>query len=1409
MQRVERTNITYALVLLFFALLGTVVPITIAQGGSKDDPKKFGAHQEIFSVLTVPVQGGDITVSYSWQGDKKRWSVDPHREPLVLSTAKQGSAYGYDLPKEINRGASVFTQAYAGVWRRNFKQAVAVNVPSAVAQAVFVNNFQYCKNDGEEASETIYAAKDGFKWTSGASRNWAQYNPQGVLVAWGQGNFLIAKVLYDPQGRIRGYADTLDTEVVTFERDPQGRVIKVKDYGGREFQATYNAEGLIENTIDIDGVKTHYAYLGGNITSKTIGDDTNSSPDQAVNDETTIMLTYFSDNILQSIKTLDGTEIKYQYDYIKEGELYIVSEIANGNQVTKTIRSGADGAVSTEKNGQYLQRVFNLCEDTAIVDQHNALTYVDRDGFGMVTALLRPDGKKITVQYAAQSWPEVQDSWNAVTKPWGITSVTFPDGRTISYEQDAKGKAKKVIKQDLSGEKRQWEYTYDPYGNTTEERLLAGATPNDTLDYVERWTYDSYGNIKTFQSGINGPLWQYQYNSHGDLTTVTAPDGEKFLYTYTPSGKLKTFTDPVGYKVTAHYTQRGLLKLIEDTYEIGKNAISKYHYNHRGLVTKVIDPFAKEWIFEHNANGEIEAEIDPLGKKVSYTYDVKNRLAAFTDGNGVTVSYQYLDTAPPGQAPQTELAFAPRVLIQYPTLTQDLQYDLLGNLTIERFSPKDGSPVEEMFYEKDLYGRLSAVTRPDGEKTELTWDILDQLTSIAAPDQGLTKLSYIEANRKLTYTDAINGSSIYELDQSGRLKKQTGVDGKIVVYTYDVNGNLATVTGGKGEFIKFFYDKAQQREKVEVYANTSAPTPIRTVNYTRNLRGDVTDVVDGVVTQHYDLDAIGRVLTATTTYDGGFSKSHSYTYTANGFPQTLTMIDGTQISYLWDAANQLTGVTIQNQGTINVGYTSLEWPQPVSITFPGGSKQQYEYDNLRRTKRIHSTDQVGNTLLDYKYSFESGPFFGGVVKELDTEHGQYTFDYDKAARLTDVTYPNLTEESYTYDDLGRRQTVGHAPWTYTASGAVTSGGGAQYTYDNGGNRKTKTVGGVTSEYFYDEGDKLTRIEKPLGTLVAKYTHDVFGRRLSKEVGGVKTYFYYDENGLAAELDATGAVMRKYLFPPETPWSTAPLAIAEGNNYHFSHNDVLGTPQKFVNAGGAVTWQGRAKAFGETDVLSSTFSNPLRMPGQYFDAESSLHHNLHRNYDPAIGAYLEQDPFDLLATGANRYLYAQANPLTFFDPTGQYSLSEFAGDVETASEYVGLAATLTAIVVSSSAASPFLLTVAATTTAVSTGFEVYNCYQNVCLKVGTCLSAIASSVGALKSGKALFGALKKVQKFNKKTFFKGMKVPPLASFKKWKKWKEIGSTLTEHYGQKGLVNILDNFAIVFKPDGSAAPSNALP
>jgi RHS repeat-associated protein len=100
-------------------------------------------------------------------------------------------------------------------------------------------------------------------------------------------------------------------------------------------------------------------------------------------------------------------------------------------------------------------------------------------------------------------------------------------------------------------------------------------------------------------------------------------------------------------------------------------------------------------------------------------------------------------------------------------------------------------------------------------------------------------------------------------------------------------------------------------------------------------------------------------------------------------------------------------------------------------------------------------------------------------------------------------------------------------------------------------------------------------------------------------------------------------------------------------------DHLGTPQELTDYSGDVIWAAQYTAYGRLTRLNrdthQVLDQPLRFQGQYFDAETGLHYNRHRYYNPDVGRYLTPDPSGLKG-GLNGYQYTR-NPTGWVDPLG--------------------------------------------------------------------------------------------------------------------------------------------------------------
>lgn len=310
--------------------------------------------------------------------------------------------------------------------------------------------------------------------------------------------------------------------------------------------------------------------------------------------------------------------------------------------------------------------------------------------------------------------------------------------------------------------------------------------------------------------------------------------------------------------------------------------------------------------------------------------------------------------------------------------------------------------------------------------------------------------------------------------------------------------------------------------------------------------------------------------------------------------------------------------------------------------------------------------------------------------------------YDRVGRISGITRratgaPVSNDEHYGYDAYDRLERVEtateKASWTYdTVGNRLTGAQGQTLIYQpasnrlaaiGDGDRKTAynydPAGNLLSigmqRLHYDENGRLADVSTAAGP-VARYAYNASGERVAKttfDAHGTPraTYFLYQGQQFASEIDDSGRVTTQtvYLnqmpvvqlvYPSEKTGALATLRRGMGwigwhddatdSRLHALHTDHLGTPQLATDERQQVVWQARYSAFGLATIATQKITLNLRLPGQYFDAETGCHYNLFRDYDPTTGRYLQSDPIGLDG-GFNTYGYVNGNPLGAIDVLG--------------------------------------------------------------------------------------------------------------------------------------------------------------
>ena len=304
-------------------------------------------------------------------------------------------------------------------------------------------------------------------------------------------------------------------------------------------------------------------------------------------------------------------------------------------------------------------------------------------------------------------------------------------------------------------------------------------------------------------------------------------------------------------------------------------------------------------------------------------------------------------------------------------------------------------------------------------------------------------------------------------------------------------------------------------------------------------------------------------------------------------------------------------------------YAYDEWGNITGITDLNGKKNTYAYNEYGELTKAAETYTKGTYTYDYTY--DSGENIRTEKVTGPSGTATHTYAYDSVWKDKLISYDG---KGITYDAMGNPTNYMGASMTWDVKGNLTcvsgrNGKSAAYTYLSDGQRYTKTTGGKTTAYLYNNGLLLS---ETTGNEVINYYYDsdgtVLGIGYKKGTNDEKHYFF--------EKNAFGDVIAVYRNSDSVLIGT----------YEY---DLWGNPVSVKEAA-----DGR-----DTDGILG--KNPFRYRCYYYDTETGFYYLNSRYYDPQIRRFISADDRILKTEesvkGYNLFSYCQNAPLGMADYNG--------------------------------------------------------------------------------------------------------------------------------------------------------------
>lgn len=934
----------------------------------------------------------------------------------------------------------------------------------------------------------------------------------------------------------------------------------------------------------------------------------------------------------------------------------------------------------------------NLEDITEIIDgvgNEYRFTYTD----GLLTKIkcYTSDGTAIIVGDGENAAPL---EMNFAYTSGNLATVTFPDGKSVSYDYNSSGNMLRAT--NIDGNKAEITYT-DGYASKLAEHALDESNTYVAGSYIDI-TWD--GNTRTFTDN-NSEVQIKTFDDTGKILTIVDGDGN-YLYSE-PVAEEESSTGAAEEESSTDVIEE------ESSIVIPEEDSSEYIFS--------VCPCSEctEW----NCSCECASE------DICTCIQCKRYSDTVEDASGNVLSEESFDGV--------------RTMKTQNTYTSDGNYlsssvDTSGNIVYyvydeAGFMQSMTSGEMEVLFDYDAMGNLTQLSQQNSNVHNGYYATNGIMSNVYTyTDDKVTSITHNGFSYDFTYDEWGNQTSIkigenlyqsYEYDSANdyRLTKINYANGQSITYSYDENDNITGVSYDNGQTFAYIYEYDSDSVLTKVTDNqtglittyTASAVEIRNAadnslvySSVTNEDGTETETIDDFdITYSYNSE-YNQVTGKTTS-----SKSFSKYYLGDGIDgyTEYDMDVGTSSTTDWFGRVESKNVSMDVQkicegtgphenyiatGTQAFTYADTETTASTKITSHSSSyvwngnnffskTEYYEYDdsgNITGIYRIeddkkvyyhqYTYDEAGQLYSEYNYLRDEFIIYfydaGGNIASKNVYDGWFN-GWEYGTDVPNVTYEYAYEDTVWKDKLTTYTNFDpycnnpriHYPITYDAMGNMTSFNGSILTWTAGRQLSTLTTAdGELYSFTYNENGYLSKIEKSVDGAV-EYTeyYTWNGEKLInyRKVEGYwvdESYILYDEQGEAYGLVRNEIMV--YLF---------------NRNLQGDITEIIEPDFGFVGA------EYRYDAYGNyvvKDPESSWYSGDMH--AEYVDAavpftyrgyldinigDYHLYYLGSRFYSPQLGRFINADIYVDTGTGVNGtnlFAYCNNNPVMFYDPTGE-------------------------------------------------------------------------------------------------------------------------------------------------------------